>query len=67
MTMRVLVDPALCEAYGVCAQLAPDVFEVDDGDVMHLLQERPSEGLREKVEQAVSSCPKGALRIEEEQ
>jgi ferredoxin len=63
--MRVVVDWLRCEAHGVCSSLVPDVFSVDDGDTMHLLQERPSEALWSEIEKAIQSCPRGALRIEE--
>src|SRR5262249_25095957 len=32
--MRVTVDPDLCEANGVCANLVPQVFDLDDEDVL---------------------------------
>ena len=34
--MRVVVDRDLCEANGVCAGLAPDVFDLDDEDYLHI-------------------------------
>jgi len=67
--MRVTVDAVLCEANAVCARLAPEIFSVDevdgedqmtiagDGDV-------PPE-LADRVREAVRSCPKMALQLEE--
>ena len=44
---------------------APEVFEVRDDDFLYVLQEEPSEELREKVEAAARSCPKTAITIED--
>ena len=63
-TLRVIVDYDLCEANAHCMQAAPEVFELDGDDKLHLLQERPSESLWAKVEKAVRLCPKGALKLE---
>jgi ferredoxin len=46
--------------------LAPEVFEVRDDDNLYILQERPAESLRPKVESAVRSCPKQAISVEED-
>ncbi len=35
--MRVVVDRDLCEANGVCAGLAPEVFDLDDEDYLHIV------------------------------
>lgn len=63
--MRVTVDRDLCEANAVCAGLAPEVFDVDDDDHLHILMgEVPGEHARQ-VREAVRSCPKTALSLEE--
>jgi ferredoxin len=63
--MRVVVDWDLCESNAICMAVAPEVFEVDDDDELHLLQEHPPEELRAKVEEAVRRCPKQALALED--
>ena len=35
--MRVAVDRDRCEANGVCAGLAPEIFDLDDEDYLHIL------------------------------
>jgi ferredoxin len=64
--MRVLVDRDMCESNGICEEIAPEVFHIsDEDDLLELLQERPADDLRAKVEEAVRKCPKQALSIEE--
>jgi ferredoxin len=64
--MRVIVDRDLCESNGVCEGLVPEVFQINDEDELDILQEHPDESLRAKVQDAVRSCPKQALSIEED-
>ena len=61
--MRVHVDYDQCEANGLCMAAAPTVFELDDADDLHVLQEEPGEDLRAEVAAAVRACPKQALRL----
>ncbi|HZT65077.1 MAG TPA: ferredoxin [Acidimicrobiales bacterium] len=63
--MRVVVDFERCESNAVCMSLVPEVFEVRDDDKLYLLQEDPPEELRAGVEQAVASCPMGAISLED--
>jgi ferredoxin len=63
--MRVAVDRDLCEANGVCAGLAPEVFDLDDEDYLHILQPEVPARQADAVRRAVSSCPKIALRLED--
>ena len=63
--MRVAVDRDLCEANGVCAGLAPEVFDLDDEDYLHILVAEVPPPLAGAVRSAVVSCPKQALRLEE--
>ncbi|WP_283134063.1 ferredoxin [Rhizohabitans arisaemae] len=63
--MEISVDPLVCEANGVCAGLAPDVFELDDEDRLHILRPTPPADALDRVRHAVRSCPKTALTLRE--
>ena len=63
--MKVEVDRDACEANAVCAGLVPEVFEVDDEDVLHIQVEEVPSALAESVRHAVRSCPKAALSLRE--
>jgi len=61
--MRVSVDYDLCEANALCEAIAPEVFEVDDDDNLHLHDPEVTEENQDRMQQAVDSCPRQALRI----
>jgi len=65
--MRVKVDFELCQGNGVCVEEAEEVFDLEERPGRYprvrLLDERPGEDLRRKVERAVKLCPTRALSI----
>ncbi|MCX4246986.1 ferredoxin [Paraliomyxa miuraensis] len=64
--MKLVVDRDLCEANGVCVRLAPEAFELDDDDVLHLRVVTPTDDAhRARLEAAIRGCPKAALSWEE--
>lgn len=64
--MKVYVDPDLCQGHTMCALAAPDVFLLreDDGHAYVAFPDvAPSQ--EEAVRRAVSTCPEGAIAVEE--
>lgn len=64
--MRVVVDYDLCESNALCMGILPQVFEVRDDDFLYVLDEHPPEELRAKVMEAVRTCPKHAISLQED-
>jgi len=64
--MKIVVDFDLCQSNAVCMSVEPSVFEVRDDGFLYILQENPPEALRPKMEEAVRTCPTGAISIAEE-
>ncbi|GLW24573.1 ferredoxin FdxD [Microbispora amethystogenes] len=64
--MKIVVDYEACEANAVCMGLAPEVFEVDDQDILWVLTPEPPAELLDRVRHAVRSCPKAALSLVDE-
>lgn len=61
--MKVSVDPSVCEAHGECVSILPEVFDLDDEEVLQIREGDLAEGEVERAERAVASCPMGALRF----
>ncbi len=61
--MKIVVDWDRCEANGVCMRAAPEAFQLDDKDTLHVLVENVTPELRAKVDQAVRECPRQALSL----
>lgn len=63
--MKVVVDFDLCESNAICMGIAPEVFEVRDDDFLYILDENPPESMRGRIEEAVASCPRAAISIQD--
>ncbi|MFS8097102.1 ferredoxin [Lentzea alba] len=61
--MKVDVDPSLCEAHGECMSILPEVFDLDDDEVLQIREGELAGAEVPLAERAVASCPKGALRL----
>ncbi len=57
MKLKVLIDKDSCLAYGDCAELAPEAFEVDD--VAHMVGDAPAQ----KLIDAARACPSEAITL----
>ena len=62
--MKIHVDTEKCAGHAVCQALAPDIFEVGDDQLTHVLMEDIPERMRETVQGAVDDCPTRALSLE---
>jgi ferredoxin len=61
---RIVIDRSLCSGFGACAELAPEVFAVDDGGLVTLRTGTSDDPAVLDVEAA---CPMGAIAVHEEQ
>jgi ferredoxin len=59
----VQADRDKCEGHGLCADVAPEVFELDDDAVVVLRHERVPPELERKAEAGARVCPVAALRV----
>jgi len=65
VTRRLLVNPILCTGHGVCAELVPELIEMDPwGYPLVSRAELPAE-LAAHARRAITSCPELALLIDD--
>jgi ferredoxin len=63
MTQRIEVDPIACQAHGMCAELLPELIELDDWGYPVIADVDVPRQLRPLARRAVSVCPTLALRL----
>lgn len=66
MSKKVVVDFGLCEANAVCMGIIPEVFDLDDQDVLHVLTDEVTRENEAQIRDAVRQCPRQAIAIVEE-
>jgi ferredoxin len=63
--MRVRVNPIMCEAHGLCAELLPELIRLDDWGYPVVDDSEVPRDLVGLAERAVDACPTLALLLEE--
>lgn len=64
--MKAIVDPDECTGCGTCESICPDVFELRDDGLSHVIDEDPPESLNDCIEEAMDECPVEAITIAED-
>jgi ferredoxin len=63
--MKIEVDFGLCEANAICVGIIPEVFDLDDQDYLHVLNDDVTPQNEEQIREAVRQCPRQAISIKE--
>jgi len=64
MSKKIILDQNKCIGCNTCPLLDPEVFEMDTTIYKAKIKAQPTE-ITESVQNAISSCPVGAISIEE--
>jgi ferredoxin len=59
---KIVIDRSLCSGFGACAELAPEIFELDGGGTASA---RVGESDDPAVLDAAAACPMAAITIAE--
>ncbi|WEH12970.1 ferredoxin [Streptomyces sp. VNUA24] len=57
------LDHDRCEGHGLCEQVAPEVYRLDDEGALELLVTEVPPELLAKAEAGARTCPVAALRV----
>lgn len=61
-TLNLTVDPIACTGHGLCADLVPELIELDEWGYP-IIREGVPPGLAAHARRAVNACPALALRL----
>jgi ferredoxin len=63
VTRQITLDPIACSGHGLCADLLPELIELDEWGFPILARRDVPEQLGRQARRAVSGCPVLALRL----
>jgi ferredoxin len=61
--MKLVVNPIACAGHGVCAELLPELIELDEWGYPVIQPDEVPAQLERQVRKAVSACPALALKL----
>jgi ferredoxin len=64
VTIRLRVDPVACDGFGYCAELLPEIVDIDEWGYPIITTEAIPSHLSALARRAVRDCPRRALLIE---
>lgn len=63
--MKARVDAGLCQAHGLCNDICPDAFSLDEWGYAYTDDQPVPASLEGAVRQAVAACPERAISVED--
>ena len=61
--ITVTVDTSLCQQSGMCTNLLPTLFSLDENDELKLCVNEISKEMLSKLSDAAGCCPTGAISV----
>jgi len=62
--MKAYVDKDLCIGCGVCPSVCPEVFEMGDDNLSHVIVDTVPSDSEDDAKDAEGSCPVDAIKVE---
>ena len=60
---KVVINKPACCGYGVCAEICPDVFKLDENGIVYVEDELVPVGLEDQAREGADACPQSALKL----
>ena len=61
--LKVVIDKPACCGYGLCAEICPTVFKLDEHGMVYVDDPLVPEGLEAEAQEGADSCPQAALKL----
>jgi ferredoxin len=60
---KVVINKPACCGYGVCAEICPDVYKLDENGMVYVDHEIVSDDLVALAQEGADACPQSALKL----
>jgi ferredoxin len=60
---KVVINKPACCGYGVCAEICPDVYKLDENGMVFVDDEIVPDGMETLAQEGADACPQSALKL----
>lgn len=61
--LKVVINKPACCGYGVCAEICPDVYKLDENGIVYVEDEIVPDGLEDLAREGADACPQSAIKL----
>jgi ferredoxin len=61
--LKIVINKPACCGYGLCAEICPEVFKLDNNGIVYVDDPLIPPDLEEKAREGAESCPQEALKV----
>ena len=61
--LKVVINKPACCGYGVCAEICPDVYKLDENGIVYVEDEIVPDGLEDLAREGADACPQPAIKL----
>lgn len=61
--LKVVINKPACCGYGVCAEICPEVYKLDEDGFVYVENEIVPKELEDRAREGADACPQSALSI----
>lgn len=61
---KVVINKPACCGYGLCAEICPEVYKLDENGIVFVEDERVPAELEERAREGADACPQNALALQ---
>lgn len=61
--LKIVINKPACCGYGVCAEICPEVYKLDENGIVYVDDEIVPEGFEEAAKEGAEACPQSALEV----
>jgi ferredoxin len=61
--LKVVINKPACCGYGVCAEICPSIYKLDEHGMVYVDDEIVPDGMESLAQEATDACPQSALKL----
>lgn len=61
--LKVVINKPACCGYGVCAEICPEVYKLDENGIVYVEDDIVPDGMEARAREGADACPQSAIKL----